>query len=97
VDDFGNGVDDNAPLNPKAWRHWARKIDHAVLGYQNEGDNRFVDGLVQNMADLKQLINIFVKVGIPLATISTISVFLNMIHNYNVAEALGRFFKGLGW
>jgi hypothetical protein len=94
---FGSGADDDSPLDPRQWRKWQRKVDTAMFGYQREEDNVFVDGLVQNMADLKHLIAIIVKVGIPLASISTLSVFLNMIHNYNVAEALGRFFKGLGW
>ena len=86
------------PVAAKYDRKWHSRVDHTLFGFMNDDSNIWVDGLLQNLADMRRLESIFIKIGLPLIATGVISVFLNMVHNYKLvntfSEALGHFAKG---
>jgi hypothetical protein len=76
------------------------KLEHAMFGFQRSEDNTWVDGVLQNVADMRrlqaQLISLLVKVGIPTGLTMAFTSLALMIHSYGGDKAIGAFIQVLG-
>ena len=68
---------------------------HAMFGFQRTEDNVWVDGVLQNLADLRRqqarFVTYFIKIGLPLIALGSLSVFGNFLHNQGADAAIGTF------
>lgn len=71
------------------------RVERAMFGFTREDDGKWVDGILQRMADIQTVTAFALKVLAPCIGLIALSTFASMLHNYGVAESLGHFAKGL--
>lgn len=72
-------------------------LERAVFGYPTD-NGAYVDGMLQALTDMRdgqrRMLAVGVRIGLPLLAIGALSVFGNLLHNYNLSETIGHLLKG---
>lgn len=74
------------------------RVEKAMFGFRREDDGAWIDGILQQMADIRKnqesANRLYTKFGVPVAIVIAGSVFASMLHNYGLAEVIGHLLKG---